>query len=163
MKRYLLKGVIVLCLAVLTLVVFTGCSEDDKTPKDDGEQAASEELIDTKVTGEITLIVEGFAPDYSLDDTSRTMAVVHEFQGRVFFLHKVNTGVDKLIKLEEGKSYVFVIEDKVIGKLTRRQFDGGCPSPDIAIRLFNLKFKEIREAKEDEIGTGAGNLRFEEI
>lgn len=53
-----------------------------------------------------------------------------------------------LIELEEGDE---------------KEFDEGCPAPNVAIELFDLQFTEIREAKEDEMGTSAGNLIFEEI
>lgn len=164
MKRNLMKGLAVSCLAALLLVSFTACGSDSKGQQDDGQETtAKAELVNTRVTGEITLSVKGFEPDYVLDDTSPTMAVVRPFQGVPFFLRQDYTVSDKLPALEEGKTYVFVIEEKYIGKLTREQFEAGCPKPAVAIELFDLQFKEIREAKEDEMGTGQGNLIFEEI
>ena len=164
MKKNLMKGLTVSCLAVMLLAGFAACSGDDKGQQDDGQQTAAEDqLVNTRVTGEITLAVRGFEPDYVLDDTSPTMAVVQPFQTIPFLLRQNYAVSDKLPALEEGKIYVFVIKDKEIGKLTREQFDAGCPAPAVAIELFDLQFKEIREAKEDEIGTGAGNLIFEEV
>lgn len=164
MKKILRKDVIVLCLVILTLSNFTGCSTDDKNLKDDGQQAASkEELVNTRVTGQVTLTVKGFEPDYVSDDTSPTMAVVHSFQSKAFLLYQNYTASDKLVALEEGKSYVFVVKDKNIGKLTREQFEAGCPPPNVAIGLFNLQFNEIREAKGSEMGISSGNLIFEEV
>lgn len=164
MKKNLMKGVIVLCLAALALASFTGCSNNNAS-KDEGQQTATkeEQLVNTKVTGQITLTVEGFAPDYVLDADSSTMAVVHSYQAPAFLLRQDYTVSDKLAALEKGKTYVFVIKDKEIGKLTREQFDAGCPAPNAAIELFDLQFAEIREAKEGEMGNSAGNLIFEEI
>lgn len=144
MKKYTVLLITLICISTLI-----GCGKSTSNEK---EQA--------KITGDFVVIVRDIIPDYCLDNTTPTVAVVTLFQDSPFTIY---VGEEMASQLEINEFYSFKIEEQEIGKIDKESFDKDDLDPRSALPLYNLKIKSIEKVTVDEYGLDSINLIYEAV
>lgn len=144
-----------------TKIVNLEFGEDYQIPfaeENEDADVADNDNVNVMLTGNFVATVRHLIPDYCLDNTTKTVAVVTFFQDGPFAIY---VGDELASELEEGVSYYFEIEDMEIGEITKEQFEGG-PYMVVESLLKNnhTKFKTVRPSKEDECGLDSVHLKY---
>ena len=121
--------------------------------------ASLQETVKTKVTGNFVATVRALSPDYVLDTTTSTVAVLTCFQSSPFMVY---VGQEVASQLKVGESYYFEIEPMEIGEISRAEFDEGCPAVEAAFPLFNLRIASFRAPAAEESGLDSTHVIYEE-
>ena len=158
-----------LLAALLTVVLFSGCTKTEtadytalaaENQRLTAELAAATETVNTKVTGTFVADVRQVSPGYTLDAVTPTAVMLTCFQDSPFM---VIVGEELASKLTAGKAYYFELEEKEIGKISKAEFEKGCPNLAAAFPLYNLQIKSFRLAQDDERGLESVNVTFAEV
>jgi len=165
------KSNIFLLVIVTTIFIVSGCSAQnvsenehnkllEENQKLTSQLALAQENINTKVTGSFVATVRQLSPDYVLDNSTLTMAVLTCFQSGPFMVH---VGEDMAKELTVGETYYFEIDENEIGEISKNEFEKGCPSIEVAFYLYNLHIKSFREPYEHEYGLASININYKKI
>ena len=169
MKRLLVVFILVLAL------ILTGCSgvsEEDHnavvTERDQlkaqlaelqADYTALEEEMDAKtnmreilIRGSFSATVQEVLPNYVLDGETPWFAVVTQYLDDPVLL---NLGEEFAAQVEEGKIYVFTIEEKRVEAAVEKAWEAHSLT---AYRGFEIK--SVRLAEEDEMGVAAPTLEY---
>lgn len=107
------------------------------------------------ISGSFTATVRAITPNYVLDDTTPSTAVVTCYQQTPF---TVSLGEALASQVQVGETYVFEIESKRVNLMNDPTDTAQTISPEKAIPLYNLQISTVRPAKEDELGLNSSEL-----
>ena len=110
----------------------------------------------TTVSGSFTVCVRDVIPDYCMDDVTKNVAVVTEFQSNPF---TVFVGEEIANQLEIGQNYVFTINPIEVDEAKEDLEEMSLAS--LVWELPEFEVTEIRLANEDEIGLESLTLTIE--
>lgn len=160
------RGFLFIFIIIYTLFFMSGCgggvsqeeydlllSENEKLSI---ELERERETVDAKVTGAFVATVRHTIPNYTLDNTTPTIAILTEFQLEPFMLH---LDEEMTANLDVGKTYYFEVEDTPIGEIPAGEFEKGYY--DIEQGKYRLKIKSVRESKGSEGGVNSPQIRYE--
>ena len=120
------------------------------------ENKVEEESKKTIVRGSFTVSVRDVIPDYCLDDTTPTVAVVTQYQDNPFTMY---VGEEIGRQLEIGKTYVFTIEPREVDYSQEVLMSLSLAS--LVWEIPGFKIVEYRLAEENETGLASLNLSIE--
>lgn len=120
------------------------------------ENKVEEESNKTIVRGSFTVSVRDVIPDYCLDETTPTVAVVTQFQDNPFTMY---VGEEIGRELEIGKTYVFTIEPREVDY--SQEVLKGLSLASLVWEIPGFKIVEFRVAEEHEMGVDSLNLTIE--
>jgi len=126
-------------------------NEENAATKDAGN------IGKTMISGSFAATVRDLLPDYILDDTTPTVAIVSAYQDLPFALY---IGKDLISQLEIGKTYEFFVEEKEI-EITKDQYEAGSVAPNIAISIYDLRITSITPITE--IGLDHNRLTYNDF
>lgn len=129
------------------------------------ESTESEETIITSVIakGEFAARVIDIIPDYVLDGETPRMLLVACYQTKPFLLEVADSLLETVSK---GKTYRFVIEEKVLSGEALNLFQGNEKfidnlSLNEQLLLFDLSIASVEEIEEDGMGVAENRITFE--
>lgn len=99
------------------------------------------------ISGNFVANVQDLIPDYSLDGTTPTVAIMNQFQCGPFAVY---VGEEMASELEVGEIYVFELVETEVEKVT------DVTDPETVIPLYHLRIESARIAKDGEWGLGNG-------
>ena len=160
------KTVSIIFIVMICLTM--GCSRNKSKSNDSPEKSSfqdnavynsevEEKLVDAKISGGLTVTVRGLSPDYCLDDTTLTCAIVTYFQTEPFILY---IGNDIASDLELGEIYTFLIEDISIGKVSMSMLGTTIDYLKAQTNYGNITISSYRKATEDEYGLGGIEMKI---
>lgn len=120
------------------------------------ENKVEEESKKTIVRGSFTVSVRDVIPDYCLDDTTPTVAVVTQYQDNPFTMY---VGEEIGRQLEIGKTYVFTIEPREVDY--SKEVLKSLSLASLVWEIPRFKIVEFRVAEENETGLASLNLTIE--
>lgn len=162
-------SILFLLVVVTSIFIVSDCSKQnvsenehnkllEENQKLTSQLSLAQENVNTKVTGSFVATVRQLSPDYVLDNSTPTMAVLTCFQCAPFM---VRIGEDMAKELTTGKTYYFEIDENEIGEISRNEFEKGCPEIEVAFNLYNLHIISFREPYEHEYGLVSVNIKYE--
>jgi hypothetical protein len=168
------KRIVKLLLVTSFLTLITGCSNKNNLQSEydkacverDALQAENNQLIEntkkvhSQIEGTFVATVRALIPNYTLDDKTRTVAILTCFQDSPF---TISVGEENAGQLIEGETYLFHIKTTDIGEISKEEFDAGVFSVQAAISLYNIQISGFRIAADSEIGLFSVNLTYEKI
>lgn len=104
-------------------------------------------MVKVVLSGGFTVTVHSLIPNYAIHPERPLCAVVSHFQRSPFVIY---LGDELISQVEEGKTYVFEIERKVVD-MYQDQYQKGVVT-EAFIPLYNLRITSIRLPNDDEIG-----------
>lgn len=120
------------------------------------ENKVEEESKRTIVRGSFTVSVRDVIPDYCLDDTTPTVAVVTQFQDNPFTMY---VGEEIGRELEIGKTYVFTMEPREVDY--SQEVLKSLSLASLVWEIPRFKIVDFRVAEEHETGLASLNLSIE--
>ena len=120
------------------------------------ENKVEEESDKAMVSGSFTVTVRDVIPDYCLDETTPTVAVVTQFQDNPFTMY---VGEEIGRELEIGKTYVFTIEPREVDY--SQDVLKSLSLASLVWEIPRFKIAEFRVAEEHEMGGDSLNLTIE--
>ena len=131
--------------------------EISDTQEMSGTQEASEDQeTKTTISGSFTVCVRDVIPDYCMDDVTKNVAVVTEFQSEPFTLF---VGEEIANQLEIGQNYVFTINPIEVDEA--KEDVAGMSLASLVWELPEFEITEFRLANEDELGLESLALTIE--
>ena len=175
MERLDYEKSIGLFLIWITVLVLTGCSSTVPQKEYDAVCAEREDLkakleemqrviemnasegVSVSIKGSFVGTVRYLIPDYCMDDTTLSIAVVTPFQSCPFTIY-----VGELAKqLVKGQTYVFEIQEKE-AEIKRSEYQATELSLEKMIPYYELQIQSVRLATEEDWGINSSHhLEFE--
>lgn len=142
---------------IMTVALFAVACNDENVVNNHVEvtNAEEQEVADTQVITDAKTTVSGFftvcvrdvIPDYCMDDVTKTVAVVTEFQSNPFTIY---VGEEIAKQLEIGQTYVFSIRPIEVDKAKEELEEMSLAS--LVWELPGFEITEIRLANENDLG-----------
>jgi len=156
-----MKKVLIFALTLSLLLIGCSASEESKTPQPTYNQTA-EETIDCYITGSFVATLRHLIPDYCLDGTTLTTAVVTLFQDGPIAIY---VGEEIASEMTEGERYVFYVKDDTIRTISEEEFETGSIEGGVDVRdamiMKNVRVESVRLAEEHEAGLDTCWLKYE--
>jgi len=160
-----MKKVLIFALTLSLLLIGCSASEESKTPQPTYNQTAEEtveETIDCYITGSFVATLRHLIPDYCLDGTTLTTAVVTLFQDGPIAIY---VGEEIASEMTEGERYVFYVKDDTIRTISEEEFETGSIEGGVDVRdamiMKNVRVESVRLAEEHEAGLDTCWLKYE--
>ena len=131
-------------------------SETQEVKEEQEMSDAQKSETKTTISGSFTVCVRDVIPDYCMDDVTKNVAVVTEFQSNPFTLF---VGEEIANQLEIGKNYVFTINPIEVDKAKENL--EGMSLASLVWELTEFEITEFRLANEDELGLESLTLTIE--
>ena len=146
----------IVILIIMVSLLFTGClvNNEDYTSEIESQQEVEDK--DVEISGSFVVTIRDIIPDYCLDDFTPQVAVVTQFQSRPFTVY---IGEKLASEIDVGKTYVFTIETKKIGKINKEKLQQSI-STIVALEEYNIEVANVRLANEEEIGISSLSLKY---
>lgn len=112
-----------------------------------GAETVDANVTKTTISGSFTVCVRDVIPDYCMDNVTKNVAVVTEFQSNPF---TVFVGEEIANQLEIGQNYVFTINPIEVDEA--KEDIEGMSLASLVWELPEFEITEFRLANEDELG-----------